>query len=354
VYLPPALVGPPDSCLVCRQRNRGEITDDTPFVVAISRRKPAKAAEQFGEEVLQRDPDVLDTWFSSGLWPFSTMGWPDTSTKDFQTYYPTTTLVTGFDIIFFWVARMTMMAGHFTDTMPFETVYIHGLVRDENNKKMSKSANNGIDPLVLINKYGTDALRYTLIREVAGAGQDIRLEYDRKTDESASRWKPVPQLHQQAVECLPLCDDEPGGPNPAQLGQPDAWPIWNWPTAGFSPATNGVVQSVRDLPRQVRHWGSRQGTVRIHLGRLLRLVHRAGEVSPARGRPLQKGAAANPGLVLDGILKLLHPFMPHITEEVWHTLNQASDEEPFWRCSPIPEVHADADQCRSRSSNLTC
>jgi valyl-tRNA synthetase len=114
---------------------------------------------------------VLDTWFSSGLWPFSTMGWPDETTKDLQTYYPTTTLVTGFDIIFFWVARMTMMAGHFTDTMPFETVYIHGLVRDENNKKMSKSANNGIDPLVLINKYGTDALRYTLIREVAGAGK---------------------------------------------------------------------------------------------------------------------------------------------------------------------------------------
>jgi valyl-tRNA synthetase len=166
----------------------GEITDHTPFVVAMDEAEAQeKAIAQFGPDVvLEQDPDVLDTWFSSGLWPFSTMGWPDETTKDFQTYYPTTTLVTGFDIIFFWVARMTMMAGHFTDTMPFETVYIHGLVRDENNQKMSKSKGNGIDPLVLINKYGTDALRYTLIREVAGAGQDIRLEYDRKTDESIS------------------------------------------------------------------------------------------------------------------------------------------------------------------------
>jgi valyl-tRNA synthetase len=166
----------------------GEITDHTPLVVAATAEEAqAKAQQQFGVDVvLERDPDVLDTWFSSGLWPFSTLGWPDPSARDLQTYYPTTTLVTGFDIIFFWVARMTMMAGHFTETMPFETVYIHGLVRDENNKKMSKSANNGIDPLVLINKYGTDALRYTLIREVTGAGQDIRLEYDRKTDESAS------------------------------------------------------------------------------------------------------------------------------------------------------------------------
>jgi valyl-tRNA synthetase len=159
----------------------GEITDNTPFVVAHSEAEAReKAIAQFGQEVkIKQDPDVLDTWFSSGLWPFSTMGWPE-ETLDLKTYYPTTTLVTGFDIIFFWVARMTLMAGHFTGEMPFETVYIHGLVRDENNKKMSKSANNGIDPLILIDKYGTDALRYTLIREVAGAGQDIRLEYDRK------------------------------------------------------------------------------------------------------------------------------------------------------------------------------
>ncbi|MFM7613477.1 MAG: class I tRNA ligase family protein, partial [Synechococcales cyanobacterium] len=116
-----------------------------------------QAESQFGSAVqLEADPDVLDTWFSSALWPFSTLGWPQ-QTPDLIQYYPTATLVTGFDIIFFWVARMTMMAGHFTGEMPFHTVYIHGLVRDENNKKMSKSAGNGIDPLLLIRTYGTDA-----------------------------------------------------------------------------------------------------------------------------------------------------------------------------------------------------
>ncbi|MCE2672801.1 MAG: valine--tRNA ligase, partial [Microcystis sp. 53598_E5] len=164
-----------------------EITNHTPFVVAPDETSAlAKAKQEYGEDIIiQQDPDVLDTWFSSGLWPFSTMGWPE-KTLDLDTYYPTTTLVTGFDIIFFWVARMTMMAGYFTRQMPFKDVYIHGLVRDENGKKMSKSANNGIDPLILIDKYGTDALRYTLIREVAGAGQDISLQYNRKTDESES------------------------------------------------------------------------------------------------------------------------------------------------------------------------
>ncbi|MDJ0528804.1 MAG: valine--tRNA ligase, partial [Microcystis sp. M53600_WE12] len=130
-----------------------EITNHTPFVVAQDETSAlAKAKQEYGEDIIiQQDPDVLDTWFSSGLWPFSTMGWPE-KTLDLDTYYPTTTLVTGFDIIFFWVARMTMMAGYFTRQMPFKDVYIHGLVRDENGKKMSKSANNGIDPLILIDK----------------------------------------------------------------------------------------------------------------------------------------------------------------------------------------------------------
>ncbi|MFN9468821.1 MAG: valine--tRNA ligase, partial [Pseudanabaena sp.] len=144
--------------------------DGTIFVAHTEAKAYEQAKAKFGEDVtLERDPDVLDTWFSSGLWPFSTLGWPE-QTQDFETFYPTSVLVTGFDIIFFWVARMTMMAGYFTGKMPFHTVYIHGLVRDENNQKMSKSKNNGIDPLVLINKYGTDALRYSLVKEVTGAG----------------------------------------------------------------------------------------------------------------------------------------------------------------------------------------
>jgi valyl-tRNA synthetase len=318
----------------------GEITDDTPFVVAISEEEAkAKAAERFGEEtVLQRDPDVLDTWFSSGLWPFSTMGWPDTSTKDFQTYYPTTTLVTGFDIIFFWVARMTMMAAHFTDTMPFETVYIHGLVRDENNKKMSKSANNGIDPLVLINKYGTDALRYTLIREVAGAGQDVRLEYDRKTDESASveASRNFTNKLWNASRFVMMNLD---GETPASLGAPDLANLEladRWILSRY----NGVVQSVRDYLNKYGMGEAAKDLYEFIWGDFcdwyIELVKSRLQSEGISKRTAQQTLA----FVLDGILKLLHPFMPHITEEVWHTLNQASDDQ-FLAVQPYPAVQSD-------------
>src|SRR6185437_4106317 len=128
-------------------------------------------------EPIWRDEDVLDTWFSSGLWPFSTLGWPD-KTRELTRYYPTDVLVTGFDIIFFWVARMMMMGLHFMHDVPFRTVYIHALVRDERGQKMSKSKGNIIDPLVLIDKYGTDALRFTLTA-LAAQGRDIKLAESR-------------------------------------------------------------------------------------------------------------------------------------------------------------------------------
>ncbi|MCG9892034.1 MAG: valine--tRNA ligase [Thermosynechococcaceae cyanobacterium MS004] len=317
----------------------GEVRDDTPFVVARSEAEAReKAIAQFGEQVqLQQDADVLDTWFSSGLWPFSTLGWPE-QTQDFAFYYPTATLVTGFDIIFFWVARMTLMASHFTGQIPFKDVYIHGLVRDENNKKMSKSANNGIDPLLLIEKYGTDALRYTLIREVAGAGQDIRLDYSRETDESnaveASR-NFANKLWNASRFVLMNLD----GRSPAQLGTPDIaelefadrWILTRYQrvvlqtrqsieTYGLGEAAKGLYEFIRG---DFCDW-------------YIELVKPRLRQEQTNSRRVAQQTLA---YVLDGTLRLLHPFMPHITEEIWQTLTQA-ESQTYLATAPYPTVAA--------------
>lgn len=150
-------------------------TDDgTVFVAETEEQAYAEARQKFGKDVkLQRDPDVLDTWFSSALWPFSTLGWPE-KTDEVKRYYPAETLITGFDIIFFWVARMMMMGIHFMGDVPFRTVYMHGLVRDEKGQKMSKTRGNVIDPLEMIDAYGADAMRFTLMA-LATPGRDMKL-----------------------------------------------------------------------------------------------------------------------------------------------------------------------------------
>ncbi|MBF2016424.1 MAG: valine--tRNA ligase [Rivularia sp. T60_A2020_040] len=299
----------------------GEITDNTPFIVATNETEAwEKAKAQYGENVqLERDADVLDTWFSSGLWPFSTLGWPE-STEDLQKYYPTSVLVTGFDIIFFWVARMTMMASHFTGEMPFKDVYIHGLILDENGKKMSKSKGNGIDPLLLMDKYGTDAVRYTLVKEVIGVGQDIRFDYNRKTDESASVEASrnfANKLWNAARFVMMNLDEQ----TPQQLGEPvptelsDKWILSRYHQVVQETNTYmdkyGMGEAAKGLYEFI--WGDFcDWYIELVKSRLQE------DAEPTSRRVAQQTLA----YVLEGILKLLSPFMPHITEEIWHTLTQ--------------------------------
>ena len=169
---------------------RGALTEAEARALASD---PARLAEMF-----KRDEDVLDTWFSSALWPFSTLGWPD-ETPELKRFYPTDVLVTGFDIIFFWVARMMMMGLHFQNEIPFRDVYIHALVRDEKGAKMSKSKGNVIDPIDLIDRYGADALRFTLAA-MAAQGRDIKL--------SRGARRRLSQLRDQAMERLSLRRNE--------------------------------------------------------------------------------------------------------------------------------------------------
>jgi len=307
----------------------GEIQDNTPFVVAFDEAEAeTKAKSQYGDGIkLEQDPDVLDTWFSSGLWPFSTMGWPQ-ETADLEKYYPTTTLVTGFDIIFFWVARMTMMAGQFTDKMPFDDVYIHGLVLDENGKKMSKSKGNGIDPLLMIDKYGADALRHTLITKVVGAGQNISFDYDRKKQESASveasrnfankLWNASRFVMMNLKGKTP---QELGQPNSASLELVDKWLL------------SRFYQTAQQTRNNIEKYGLGEAAKGLYefiwndfCDWYIELVKtRLWEDEGSQSRLV---AQQTLGYVLEGILKLLHPFMPHITEEIWQSLTQNAPLNP--------------------------
>jgi valyl-tRNA synthetase len=319
----------------------GEITDTTPFVVAGSEAEALdKLVPQFGKNVkILQDPDVLDTWFSSGLWPFSTLGWPE-KTKELDLYYPTGTLVTGFDIIFFWVARMTMMAGHFTKTMPFKDVYIHGLVLDEKGEKMSKTKGNGIDPLLMMDKYGTDALRYYLVREVAGAGQDIRFQYDRKTEESiavqASRNFTNKLWNASRFVMMNL-----DGKSPEALGKPEA---------GLTLSDKWILsrynQAILQTRQEIEVYGLGEAAKGLYEFIWGDFCDSYIELVKSR---LPKDADPNSRLVaqqtlayiLEGILKLLHPFVPHITEEIWHTLTQTGEEATL-ALQSYPEVDSKA------------
>lgn len=273
--------------------------------VIVAREEP-HCCTKCGGSNLRRDEDTLDTWFSSALWPFSTLGWPD-NTEELKYFYPTNTLVTGYDIIFFWVARMIFSGIEYTGETPFDTVLIHGIVRDAQGRKMSKSLGNGVDPLVEIEKYGADALRFSLATGNS-PGNDMRYIPERV---EASRNFANKLWNAARFILMNLPDDEAPAHLPSGLAIEDKWVLSKFNTLVKDVTDNldkfeiGVaVQKLYDFIWDIFcDWYIELCKVRLNAG---------GEgASTARAVLVY---------VMTGILKLLHPFMPFITEEIWQTL----------------------------------
>ncbi len=275
------------------------------FVAHDEREAHDRARAHYGKEVeLKRDPDVLDTWFSSALWPFSTLGWPD-DTPELKRYYPTSVLVTGFDIIFFWVARMMMMGLHFMKDVPFRDVYIHALVRDEHGAKMSKSKGNVIDPLDLVDKYGADAIRFTLAI-MAAMGRDIRLSESRVEgyrNFGTKLWNAVRFLEMNEVGRHD--DFDPASPRLAL----NRWIISEATRTGEKLTRALDDYRFNDAAAAIYHF-----TWDVFCDWYLELIKQVLKEGDAAAREETRATAA---YVRDVILKLLHPFMPFITEELW-------------------------------------
>ena len=279
---------------------------DGEVFVAHDEAEAATAAEKhYGKPVeLTRDEDVLDTWFSSALWPFSTLGWPD-KTEALETYYPTSTLVTGFDIIFFWVARMMMMALEFTDQEPFDTVYVHALVRDEKGQKMSKSKGNVVDPLNLVDTYGADATRFTLAA-MAAQGRDIKLAMSRVEGYRnfvTKIWNAARFLEMN--ECF-----RAEGFDPKSVRQP----VNQWIIGAMGRAVTSVTQAIRDMKFNEASAAAYDFVWGTFCDWYLEFSK---PVMMGEDAAMKAETRATAAFVLDEILKLLHPFMPFVTEELW-------------------------------------
>jgi valyl-tRNA synthetase len=277
------------------------------FVAEDEAQASTLAEKHYGKGVaLKRDEDVLDTWFSSALWPFSTLGWPD-QTKELARYYPTDVLVTGFDIIFFWVARMMMMGLHVMEEVPFRDVYIHALVRDEKGQKMSKSKGNVIDPLELIDAYGADALRFTL-SAMAAQGRDIKLSPSRVEgyrNFATKLWNAARFAEINA--CLPVKNFDPASAKET---------INRWIAGESERALAAVTEAI-----EAYRFNEAAGAIYSFIW------HEFCDWYLELSKPILAGndeAAAETramtAWVLDRALKLLHPFMPFVTEELWSKL----------------------------------
>jgi valyl-tRNA synthetase len=311
--------------------------DKTPFAGRSAEDAQGKARAHYGKEVeLVQDPDVLDTWFSSGLWPFSTLGWPK-QTQDLATYYPTTVMETGYDILFFWVARMIMMGLKFTGQAPFRTVYLHGLVRDEQGRKMSKSLGNALDPLDLVAEYGTDALRFTLLTG-GTPGNDVKLAENRveaNRNFANKIWNAARFVIMKLQDGAPEVDaSDPNSPlyvlpSDDLLSLPDRWILsrlealrgevtrlidtWQFGEAGR--------QLYEFLWNEYCDWYIEAAKVRLNEG------------TDVQGQATRQVLA----FVLEQGLRLLHPFMPFVTEAIWQSLPGIGQGAPSMQRSEARE-----------------
>ncbi len=306
--------------------------DGAIFVELTAEEAHGAARKHYGEPTeLVRDEDVLDTWFSSALWPFSTLGWPE-KTPELEKYYPTDLLVTGFDIIFFWVARMMMMGLRFMGEVPFHTVYIHALVRDAKGKKMSKSKGNVMDPLDLFDKFGTDAVRFTLTA-MAAQGRDVKLSEGRiegYRNFATKLWNAA--RYCQMNGCTPVA-----GFDPASCERT----VNRWIVGKVAETAAAIVEALEaykfnEAADAVYHftWGT-------FCDWYLEFTKPILDGSDARASAETRATTA---WVLDQLLHLMHPFMPYITEELWR--QTSPDRIGMLIAAPWPDfagITADAD-----------
>ena len=254
----------------------------------------------------EQDSDVLDTWFSSALWSFSTMGWPDTESPDFKRYFPTNTLVTGYDIIFFWVSRMIFQSVEFTKRRPFKNVLIHGLIRDEQGRKMSKSLGNGIDPMDVIDKYGADALRWFLSNGSA-PGQDVRFSYT-KMD---AAWNFINKIWNASRFVIMNLDSD------VELSLPEA-SEWQLADKWILSRLNDTVRDVTRLFDSFEFGEAGRALYNFIWNDFCDwYIEMAKENLTGEDEKLKKNTQCILRYVLDQILRLMHPIMPFVTEKIW-------------------------------------
>ena len=310
--------------------------DKKVFVALSEDEAREEARAHYGKDVaLERDPDVLDTWFSSALWPFSTLGWPD-QTPELAKYYPTSTLVTGWDILFFWVARMMMMGMHFMKDVPFRTVYLHGLVTDEKGQKMSKSKGNVIDPLELIDKYGADALRFTMTSLAASQAGRLRLAPARvegARNFATKLWNATRFAEMNGAALPPGFD-----PATAKLT------VNKWMLGELARANQAIDKALTDFrlnEAATTLYEFVWGVVCDWYVELTKPI-----VQGADG-PEKDETRAVTAFVLRETVKLMHPVMPFITEELWDKLGHRAEHGPLigqpWPAPATVDAAADAE-----------